>query len=236
MTYFLAFAKLARKGPRCFTSKHGAMLSRELVNPLNKRGFFSESASVEVLGPSHVVLASASLRRQELLKVVWPHLFMVSPQDINETPLQNEIPADYVKRVTLAKASAAAKMHEQQIVLASDTVVACGRRILRKAADRAEATWQMNLLSGRRHRVLTGVAVIKPRHTKPCYRLAQVHVSVARLRAAQIQRFLDSGEWQGVAVYRLQGLFGSFVKSLRGQPSAVLGLPLYETARLLGVG
>jgi len=182
-----------------------------------------------------MVLASASPRRQELLKVVWPHPFTVSPQDIDETPLAREKPADYVRRVTLAKAASAAEQHGQEVVLASDTVVACGRRILRKAPDRAEAAQQIALLSGRRHHVLTGVAVIKPGCVKPLYRLAQVHVTVAQLSPAQIQRFLDSGEWQGVAVYRLQGLFGSFVKSLRGQPSAVLGLPLYETSRLLGI-
>lgn len=182
-----------------------------------------------------LVLASASPRRQELLKVIWPHDVTTAPQDIDESPLKGEKPRDYVKRVTLAKAASAARQYSGETILASDTCVAAGRRMLQKAANREEAAQQIDLLSGRRHRVLTGVVVIKPGLAKPLYRLAEVRVMVMRLSFQQKAAFLDSGQWKGVAVYRLQGLFGSFVKGIVGQPSAVLGLPLYETACLLGV-
>lgn len=179
-----------------------------------------------------LVLASGSARRQELLKIIWPHHFTVAPQDIDETPLKDELPTQYIKRVTLAKADSAIRQNPNATVLTSDTVVAVGRRILQKAADVDEARWQMNLISGRRHRVLTGVAVRFPGQ-KVRFRLAQTRLSIARMTDAQINAFIESNEWKGVAVYRLQGLFGRFVKSISGQPATVLGLPLFETAALL---
>ncbi len=133
----------------------------------------------------------------------------------------------------LARAKAAAVPDPGRLVLAADTVVACGHRVLPKAETEAEAAACLKLLSGRRHRVLTGVALTLP-DGRTRERLGESVVGFARLTPSQVRRYLDSGEWQGKAGgYAIQGLAACFVRFLSGSHSNVVGLPLFETAQLL---
>lgn len=179
-----------------------------------------------------LVLASGSPRRKDLLERILGTNFLVAPQDTDETPLRREKTRDYVRRVTLEKAASARHTHAHKPILAMDTIVALGRRMLRKAKDRDEAKAQMHLLSGRRHRVITGVVLDLP-DKKPALRLVETVVSVKRLTTQDIDLFLESEDWKGVAVYRIQGIFGQYIKWLHGTPSCIMGLPLYEVRTLL---
>lgn len=157
----------------------------------------------------------------------------IDPADIDETPGRDEIPAPYAARMAAAKAAATAARHPDAIVLAADTVVAAGRRILPKAEDVATARACLDLLSGRRHRVLTAVTLIdaagRARH-----RLSTSIVAFKSLTAAEIDGYLRSGEWQGKAGgYAIQGRAEAFVRFLSGSHSGVVGLPLFETRALL---
>ena len=190
----------------------------------------------EPLVSSSLVLASASPRRRELLGQLVVKAFDVKPQDIDETPLKGERPSVYVRRVVHEKALSALNNHPNSLVLSADTIVVCGRRILQKARDREEARKQITLLSGRRHQVLTGVAVARKKEDgdfEVRYRLATTVVAFKRLTELEMDAFLESEEWCGVAVYRIQGMMGAYLKWLQGQPSTILGLPLLETRHLL---
>ena len=155
--------------------------------------------------------------------------------DIDETPERAEQPRDYASRLARAKAQAVAA--DGCLVLAADTVVAVGRRILPKAETEAEARHCLTLLSGRRHRVLTAVVLSRPdgRHSE---RLVTSVVAFARLTVPQIDAYIAGGEWRGKAGgYAIQGQAAAFVRFLSGSYSNVVGLPLFETAQLLrGVG
>jgi septum formation protein len=159
----------------------------------------------------------------------------VVPTDIDETPLRDELPRQAVQRLARAKADAAAT--PGAFVLAADTVVACGRRILPKAETEAEARACLALLSGRRHRVLTAVVLVAP-DGRRIERLAESVVGFARLTEPQLRAYLDSGEWLGKAGgYAIQGRAAAHVRFLSGSYSNVVGLPLFETASLLrGLG
>ncbi len=155
---------------------------------------------------------------------------VVSP-DIDETPHRDEQPRLYAQRMARAKAAAIAE--PGAFVLAGDTVVAVGRRILPKAETEADARLCLGLLSGRRHRVLTGIALTEP-GGRTMERLSETVVTFARLTAAQTEAFIASGEWQGKAGgYAIDGRAASFVRALSGSFSGVVGLPLFETAQLL---
>jgi septum formation protein len=155
---------------------------------------------------------------------------VVSP-DIDETPLRDEQPRLYAQR--MARAKGAAVSEPGAIVLAGDTVVAVGRRILPKAETEAEARSCLTLLSGRRHRVLTGIALASP-DGRTLERLSESIVTFNRLTAEQADAYIASGEWQGKAGgYAIDGLAASFVRALSGSYSGVVGLPLFETAQLL---
>ncbi|MGL5719838.1 MAG: Maf family protein [Alphaproteobacteria bacterium] len=181
-----------------------------------------------------LALASASERRFELLKAIGipPETIQVIPADIDETPLKQEKPEAYVQRLALEKAKAIATQHPSVYVLAADTTVAVGRRLLHKAADATEARQHMTLLSGRRHRVYTGVCLIPPRQT-PKLRLGKTHVKFKRLSQLELEAYIESKEWQGVCVYRSQGRAACLIQSMQGTPSNVMGLPLYEVSQLL---
>lgn len=184
-----------------------------------------------------LILASASPRRLELLAQAGIVPDGTDPSDIDETPLMNETPRLAALRLAAAKARVGAQRHPACFVLAADTVVAVGRRMLGKPASEVEARRMLALLSGRGHRVMTGVAVIAP-DGRQSARLAEARVKIKRLTAAEISRLIDSGEWRGAAGgYRIQGLAGVHVLSLIGSYTAVVGLPLYETVGLLaGLG
>lgn len=181
-----------------------------------------------------LILASQSPRRLALLKQIGVVPGMVLPADIDETPLKGELPRDYVKRVALEKAGKIAKENPNDTILAADTTVVVGRRILPKTENEQEARDCLALLSGRRHQVLTAVCVIKP-GAQPKLKLNTSVVQFARLSQADIDGYITSGEWQGKAGgYAIQGAAQAFISFMRGSFSAVMGLPLYETARLLG--
>jgi septum formation protein len=186
---------------------------------------------------ARLVLASASRRRLDLLRQIGCEPAAIHAADVDETPEPRELPAALAKRLARAKAAAIARSHPDAFVLAADTVVACGRRILPKAEDEATARSCLVLLSGRRHRVLTTIAVQAPGGRR-ADRLVVSAVTFRRLGALDITWYLACGEWRGKAGgYAVQGKAALFVRSLSGSYSNVVGLPLYETAQLLeGLG
>jgi septum formation protein len=182
-----------------------------------------------------LVLASASPRRLALLAQIGIVPDRVISTDIDETPLRDELPRQYVRRLALAKANAGASLGAY--VLAADTVVAAGRRILPKAETEADARHCLTLLSGRRHRVLTTVVLRSP-EGRSSERTVQSVVGFARLTDRQLDAYIASEEWLGKAGgYAIQGKAAAFVAFLSGSYSNVVGLPLFETAQLLrGMG
>ncbi|HEX6443358.1 MAG TPA: Maf family protein [Stellaceae bacterium] len=180
-----------------------------------------------------LVLASASPRRLELLRQIGIVPDEVDPADVDETPLPGELPPGHVLRLAEAKARAVSPRHPGAFVLAADTVVACGRRILPKAEDAATARACLTLLSGRRHRVHSGIAVISPTRAIVRRRVLS-QVAFKRLSETELQAYIDSGEWQGKAGgYAIQGKAAALIPWVSGSYSNVVGLPLYETAQLL---
>jgi septum formation protein len=186
-----------------------------------------------VTAAPELILASASPRRLELLAQAGITPSHILPADIDETPCKGELPNHYALRVATEKAEALAKRHPGKIVLAADTVVACGRTIFPKVEDEATARQCVRRLTGRRHRVYTAVVVIgaggKLSHT-----VAMTMVRMKRVSAAEIERFIASREWHGKAGgYAIQGLAGAFIPAINGSYSNVVGLPLTETLQLL---
>ena len=178
-----------------------------------------------------LILASASPRRRELLVRLGVVPDAVAPADIDETPFKAELPRDYARRMAREKALAAAS--DAAHVLAGDTVVAAGRRILPKAEDEATARRCLELLSGRRHTVLSAIALRAPDGTLR-EKLSETAVKFKRLSAEEIDAYIASGEWDGKAGgYAIQGAAEGLVSWLQGSHSGVVGLPLYETRILL---
>jgi len=184
-----------------------------------------------------LVLASASPRRRELLAQAGVTPDAVDPRDIDETPLAGETPRLAALRLAAEKARAAAGDHPGAFVLAADTVVAVGRRMLGKPATDGEARAMLGLLSGRGHRVYTGVCLIAP-DGRFASRVSETRVKFKRLGQGELEVLVGCGEWRGAAgAYRIQGRAGSCVISLIGSYTGVVGLPLYETMALLaGLG
>ena len=183
-----------------------------------------------------LILASASPRRLELLAQIGIVPDRVIPTDIDEIQGRRELPPDLARRLAAAKA-AAAERPAGTWVIGADTVVACGRRVLPKAGDEAEARRCLRLLSGRRHRVHGGICVIDG-DGGAHVRLVTTRVAFKRLEAREIEDYIDGGEWRGKAGgYAIQGRAAVFVRKIIGSYSNVVGLPLYETAALLkGLG
>ncbi len=187
--------------------------------------------------PMRLVLASASPRRLDLLKQIGIVPDAVDAAELEETPLPDETPRRLALRLAIAKAVEVAARHPGAFVVAADTVVAVGRRIMPKAADAAEVRDCLNLLSGRAHRVLTGVAVTAP-DGRVASRLVESRLHFKRLSQAELDAYLACGEGVGKAGgYAVQGRAAALVISLQGSYSGVVGLPLYETSSLLtGLG
>jgi septum formation protein len=180
-----------------------------------------------------LVLASASPRRLALLAQIGIVPDAVAPADIDETPLKAERPEAHALRLAVEKARAVAARRPEALVLAADTVVACGRRILPKADDAATARACLALLSGRRHRVITGVALARPDGTVARRSVTSV-VAFKALSEAEIAHYLATGDWQGKAGgYAIQGHAAALIRFLSGSYANVVGLPLFETASLL---
>lgn len=180
-----------------------------------------------------IVLASASPRRRELLA----RLGIASPRilatDIDESTLPGELPRAHAVRLAAGKARAAAAQVPDAVILAGDTVVGVGRRILPKAEDEQTARACLALLSGRRHRVFSAIAVLSPDGTLR-EALSETIVRFKRLEPAEIEAYIAGGEWHGKAGgYAIQGSAEGFCAWLAGSHSGVVGLPLYETRRLL---
>ncbi|GGL41460.1 MULTISPECIES: Maf family protein [Caulobacter] len=184
-----------------------------------------------------LVLASASPRRLDLLAQVGVAPDRVDPADIDETPLRDETPRRHALRLAVEKARAVAPRSPGAIVLAADTVVAVGRRILPKAETPEQAARCLKLLSGRNHKVLTGIAAIAP-DGREASRLVETRVQFKHLSDAEQADYLAGGEWNGKAGgYGVQGVAGGFIIDLHGSYTSVVGLPLYETLNLLtGLG
>ena len=177
--------------------------------------------------PYRLVLASASPRRAHLLEQIgWPADLIDAP-GVDESVRQGELPRPHAQRLAVAKAAAVAARHPGCYVIAADTVVACGRRILPKAEAEAVARRCLQLLSGRRHRVFGGVAAIAPSGRKSV-RVVTTIVTVKRLSEPEIDDYIASGEWRGKAgAYAIQGRAAALISSLSGSYSNVVGLALF---------
>ncbi len=190
-------------------------------------------------GRPDLILASASPRRLALLNQIGIEPEHLVPADVDETPEKGELPRKLVQRLADLKAITAqhkakvAGFGSNSLVLAADTVVAVGRRVLPKAETMEEASECLRLLSGRAHRVYTGLTLITASGAKR-QRLVETRIRFKRLSAKDMEAYLASAEWRGKAGgYAIQGIAGAFVVKLSGSYSGVVGLPLYETTQLL---
>ena len=180
-----------------------------------------------------LVLASKSPRRLELLRQVGLAPDCIDPADIDETPHRGELPPAHATRLAQEKARAVVPRHSGAFILAADTVVACGRRILPKTEDETSARSCLEMLSGRRHRVHGAVAVVDP-SGRLTSRRVDSQVAFKRLNETEIKAYLRTGEWRGKAGgYAIQGQAAALIRWVCGSYSNVVGLPLFETVQLL---
>lgn len=180
-----------------------------------------------------LILASGSPRRRELLAQIGLVPDAIDPADIDESPLTDELPSPLAQRLSREKVGIVAARHAGAIVLAADTVVGLGRRILPKADDVDTARRCLNLLQGRRHRVYTGIALVGA-DGKLWSRVVESQVIFRTLSRDEIDHYLATGDWKGKAGgYAIQGLASLFVRQLSGSYSNVVGLPLTEVAGVL---
>jgi septum formation protein len=187
--------------------------------------------------PAKLILASASPRRLDLLRQIGIEPDLVNPAEIDETPRKAEPPGKHALRLALEKAQAVAGRHSGAFILAADTVVACGTRILPKTEDEASARRCLVLISGRRHRVFGGIALIAP-DGRTVSRLAESTVIFKRLSKPEIDTYIESGEWHGKAGgYAIQGRAAALIRFISGSYSNIVGLSLHDTQQLLtGLG
>lgn len=179
------------------------------------------------------ILASASPRRVQLLEQIGLKSEAISPADIDETPLKQEIPKDLAKRLANLKAQEIAKTNPKKFIIAADTVVACGRRILPKAETEQEARSCLSLLSGRSHSVYGGICVITDTN-QTITRVVETKVKLKRLDQSDIEEYIISNEWHGKAGgYAIQGLAAKYIKQISGSYSNVVGLSLYDVSQML---
>jgi septum formation protein len=179
------------------------------------------------------VLASSSPRRLELLRQIGLEPDRIDPAAIDESVRPGELPPDHAVRLAQEKARAVIPRHPGAFILAADTVVACGRRILPKTEDEASARSCLELLSGRRHRVHGAIVLVDPAGRLVSRRIDS-QVAFKRLSEAEIRAYLRTGEWQGKAGgYAIQGRAAALIRWLCGSYTNIVGLPLFETAQLL---
>lgn len=187
--------------------------------------------------PAPLVLGSASPRRLDLLRQAGIEPTLVDPADIDETPQTDETPRRLAARLSAQKAAAVATRHPESFVLGADTLVAVGRRILGKPQGEPEARAMISLLSGRSHRVLTGVSVVAP-GGRSASRVVETRIAFKRLTPQEVDAFIASRQWEDAAGgYKIHQRAGAFVTDLQGSFTGVVGLPLYESLALLrGLG
>lgn len=178
------------------------------------------------------ILASGSPDRYKLLEQMNFLPKGVKPANIDENRLKYERPLPYVKRMALEKAKAVAKENPNENVLAADTIVAVGLRIIQKSKNEQEQEAVMRLLSGRNHKVISAICLID-KNGKITQRCVITRITMKHLSEEEIKEYVLSKEWVGVCGYRIDGILGGFVKSIVGSFSGVVGLPLYETRNLL---
>lgn len=178
-----------------------------------------------------LILGSASPRRKEILAQVGIIPFEIRAPNIDETPLAKELPLQYCRRITEKKIQAL-KLADDEIAICADTTVAVGRRILGKPSDRDEANSFLSLLSGRRHKVITCVAVRKQNKIRTKEVVSRVKMRVLGFEEKEF--YLNSGDWEGKAGgYGIQGIASSFIPWIGGSYTGIVGLPLTETIGLL---
>ena len=183
--------------------------------------------------PNNFILASASPRRAALLKQIGITPKTITPANIDETPKANEPPRIYVQRMAKTKAETVAEKHPKTAILAADTIVAVGRRILGKPTASNDAEKMLKLIMGRRHQVLTAITLITP-DGKTRNRIVTSKLRLKRLDDATIKYYLDSNEWQDKAgAYAIQGIAALWIDWMSGSYSNIVGLPLAETGQLL---
>ena len=178
------------------------------------------------------ILASGSLQRRRLLESVQLFPTQIISPDVDETELKNELPARYVRRIALEKAQAVYRMHPRQCVVAADTILAVGRRVIRKAQNEAQARAHLELLSGRAHRVITGLCVITP-DGKEIVRVNETRIKMKRLSEADMRFILQTKEWEHVAGYKIEGIISAFVQHMSGSYDSVVGIPVYDVVHIL---
>ena len=178
------------------------------------------------------ILASGSVDRRQILEHAGFVPGKIVVANIDETPLLDELPARYVKRMAVEKAKAVAKAYPKSCILAADTVCAVGKRLIRKAQTEEQARKNLALLSGRRHRVITGFCVITP-DGRQVAKVVQTAVIMKRLDKSDADAIIDSGEWQGVAGYRIEGVLSACISKIIGSHPNIVGLPIFEVAQVL---
>ncbi|MBR1601740.1 MAG: septum formation protein Maf [Alphaproteobacteria bacterium] len=178
------------------------------------------------------ILASGSPQRIALLRQVVFEPKQIKPADICEDCLEHEKPLPYVKRMALEKAKHIAKLYPNENILACDTIVTVGQRILHKANSVDEQRSYMKLLSGRSHRVISSVCLINKKG-KVSQRTVTTKITMKMLTDWEIEEYLQSGEWKGVCGYKIEGRLAAYVTKIVGSYSGVVGLPLNETINLL---
>jgi len=188
-----------------------------------------------------LVLASSSPRRKELLTQIGFKPDVVDSPDIPEIPDKREKPADFARRMGVEKAETVAGKYNDAIIIAADTLVAVGARIIGKAANRDEAFRDLSLMQGRNHRVFTGMCVIRKSSDsslQTSVKLVETVVRFKHMTADEVNWYLDSGEWEGKSgSFTLMGIGAGFIESIKGSHTNVIGLPLCEARNvLMGMG
>ncbi len=178
------------------------------------------------------ILASSSPQRKLLLEQIGYTPKEICAADIDETEKKDEKPSAYVKRMAREKALKVSSLHEGEIVLACDTIVVCGRRLLHKAKNDEEQTQVMKALSGHAHHVLSAVCVIDAKG-KISERLVDTRILMKQLTEEEIKNYVASKEWVGCSGYKIEGRMEAYVRKIIGSYSGIVGLPLYETKNLL---
>lgn len=183
-----------------------------------------------------LVLASSSPRRKDLLTQIGFKPDHIDPPDIDETPNKKEKPADFAKRMGIEKADVIAKKYDDAIIVAADTIVGIGTRIIGKANDREEAFRDLSLMQGRNHTVYTGMCIVKKSDSKTqkSIKLVETSVRFKRMSADEINWYLDTKEWEGKSgSFTLMGIGAGFIQSIKGSHTNVIGLPLCEARNVL---
>ena len=184
-----------------------------------------------MIAPLHLILASASPRRRELLTAAG-FVFDVDPVDVDETRQSNELPAAYVERVARLKAAEGARRHPDAMVLAADTAVVLGDEVFGKPVDGADARRMLHALRGRAHEVLTGIAIVAAGEVRSSVERTTVWFDV--VSDADVGAYVESGEpLDKAGAYAIQGLASRFIPRIDGSYSNVVGLPVATVARML---